>query len=326
MILLGTDFGRCWDMSGVRGFFGEGYAYHRPLAVVGLTFRGSRFTSKTTTLFRRSGNMPLAADGITPLEFKPICIKVDIRAGCALNAVSLSGPGLEFLINTGRWQKRTIPWIFSFMSLEPKIDSRLQEVREAAKILKFHLGGFQSRFVFQQNFSCPNVKEVTHGVEEVIEEAEESSAIVAELLPDLPQVPKLSVNMPPVGAKRMASNKNCHGLCCSNTVKWGDLSHLIDWKQFFDKSGVSPLKELGGGGLSGKPLLPLVLDWIKQVRTEGVTKPIIGGGGILGPQDAIAVRKAGANAIAVGSMSMLRPWRMQRTINVANSIGPNGSL
>jgi dihydroorotate dehydrogenase len=320
MILRGTDFGRVWDMSGVRGFFGEGYANHKPLAPFGLTFRGSRLTSKTTTLDTREGNMPLGKDGITPIEFAPKCIKVDLRGGYALNAVSLSGPGLEFLLNTGHWQQMTVPWIFSFMSVAATADDRLAELLEAVWMLYRYLDGFQTEFIFQQNFSCPNVKGLEHKVDETVEEVLESFAIVARILPGLPQVPKLSVTMPPKAAKKIADNKYCDGLCCSNTVRWGELPDQIDWKQFFDKSGKSPLEHLGGGGLSGKPLLPLVIEWIRQVRAEGVYKPIIGGGGILGPKDAIAIRQAGANAIAVGSMSMLRPWRMQKTIDVGNQI------
>jgi len=324
MILRGTDYGRCFDMSGVRGFFGEGYAYHKFWKPFGLTFKGSTFTAKTTTLLPWEGHLPLdPKDRITPLEFIPDCIKFDIIGGYALNAVDLSGPGLEFLLETGRWQARTRPWVFSYMSVAPKFAERLDELRQAVRMLKSFLPTFNSIFIFQQNLTCPNVEGMTHEVNEVVEEAEESFAIIGEALPNLSQVPKLNVLMPPTGAYRIASNRHCHGLCCSNTIKWGELPHLIDWKQFFHKSGVSPLAKYGGGGLSGKPLLPLVIDWIRNVRKEGVTKPIIGGSGILGPKDAIAVRHAGASAVAVGSMSMLRPWRMQRTINVANRIGPN---
>ena len=43
-----ADFGPVWGASGVQGFFGEGYWFHR--WVPGLSFDGCTFVAKTTTL------------------------------------------------------------------------------------------------------------------------------------------------------------------------------------------------------------------------------------------------------------------------------------
>jgi len=57
--MRGIDFGPVWGASGVLGFFGEGYWYHRYWKPFGLNFSGVTFVAKTTTLKERSGNMPL---------------------------------------------------------------------------------------------------------------------------------------------------------------------------------------------------------------------------------------------------------------------------
>ena len=80
-------------------------------------------------------------------------------------------------------------------------------------------------------------------------------------------------------------------------------------------SDVSPLHHPGGGGLSGAPLLPLSVEWIARARKLGMKTPINGGGGILSFRDAQLVMDAGANSVFLGSIAMLRGWRVQKTIN-----------
>jgi len=50
MILRGIEFGNVFNASGARGFFGEGYVYHRLWRPFGLSYDGSTFVAKTTTL------------------------------------------------------------------------------------------------------------------------------------------------------------------------------------------------------------------------------------------------------------------------------------
>ena len=46
--------------------------------------------------------------------------------------------------------------------------------------------------------------------------------------------------------------------------------------------------------------------------------PIVGGGGILSVRDAFDMLDAGANAIELGSVSILRPWRVAGIIRAVN--------
>jgi dihydroorotate dehydrogenase len=327
MRLRGIDFGYCWDMSGVRGFFGEGYTYHKFLKPFGLRFAESTFVSKTATMesrrgpdFGEPGNMRMLEDGITPAEFKPDCIRVDFRNQVVLNAVGLSGPGVVKLFEDGRWQARTEPWVLSFASTAKTVEGRVWDFQAFLDMLRFYRPKFRAPIALQQNFFCVNV-EVVHEIEATIEEAWRCFELASTILPDLSQVPKLSVLVPPEATLRLTSHPACDGVCVSNTVLWGQLPDRINWKKYFDHSGVSPLAHLGGGGLSGKDLLPPVLEWVQSARGLGLEKPIAAGGGVLAPRHADYVLHAGADAVAVGSMSLLRPWNMQRTINRANREG-----
>ena len=82
----------------------------------------------------------------------------------------------------------------------------------------------------------------------------------------------------------------------------------------------SPLAKYGGGGISGRPLRALVCEWILRLRYAGFTKPINGGGGILSPEDAEHYRQAGASSIFLGSVAVLRPWRVRGIIRRANEL------
>ena len=109
-------------------------------------------------------------------------------------------------------------------------------------------------------------------------------------------------------------------LCISNTIPWGTMPDRINWKKLFG-SATSPLEKFGGGGLSGAPLLPLVFEWVTNARAAGLTCPLNAGGGILAPNDAEALFDAGADSVFIGSMAILRPWRVRATIRHASVVG-----
>ncbi len=71
------------------------------------------------------------------------------------------------------------------------------------------------------------------------------------------------------------------------------------------------------GGLSGPSCLPFAELRVKQMRAADVIKPIVGGNGIQRPQDVIRLRDAGADAVAVGSVALVRPRRLRAIIQAA---------
>lgn len=336
MILNGIDYGCVWNASGARNFFGEPSAYwfHCPLRPFGLDWRGSTFVAKTTTLEPRKGNMPLGGpSGTTPREWRPKCIRVNWRAGAVLNAVGLSGPGLEALLRDGRWQMRLEPFLLSFMAVDALQVKRLEKARIAAEWIARERYRFRAPFALELNLSCPNV-----GLsrESLVWEGRETLSVVRRHLPDVPLLPKINALVPVDAAREIATHPACSALVVSNTLPWGSLPDLIDWRGLFGE--VSPLAHLGGGGLSGAPLLPIVQErvakavygttpddllfdlWALHRRKPSDTfpVPIVSGGGVLSKGDAWSMLVVGASAVELGSVAILRPWRVRGIIRSLN--------
>lgn len=309
MILRGVDFGPVWDASGVRGFFGEGYWYHRWLRPVGLSFKGSTFVAKTTTLQPRKGNMELADDGLSPKRRRPDCVVVKFRQGAALNAVGLSGPGAEALFADGRWQARAEPFFLSFMSVESSLSKRIDELNGFMRLFEKHRAEFKAPVGLQINLSCPNAG---HDFNELEREGVMMLAHAASLR--IPLVPKFSVVTPIETVARVARHQACDAVCVSNTIPWSQVD--AGTREAIFGSADSPLAAYGGGGLSGKPLFPIVLDWVRRAAMRGFPKPINAGGGILSAHDAETLR-CYAQSIFVGSAAFLRPWRVASIIRAA---------
>lgn len=316
MKLRGIEFGNVIGASGLQGWFGEGYPYHRFLKLIpGFTFSGVTLTAKTATLAPRAGNMPLRKDKLTPREFKPASIVVRPGAGVVLNAVGLSGPGLDFLIKTGEWQKLSEPFLLSFMSVGDTREDRLTELRGAVALLKEALPNFSAPVGLQLNFSCPNTG---HAQDELVSDVHESLQIASVL--GIPLIPKISVLLPPEKAADILRDQNCDALAVSNTIAWSDLPENV--RRVFFQTNRSPLERFGGGGISGKYLLPLVVEWLRQFRRYHTEKPIIAGGGILRARDVNELVEAGASAISPGSVVILRPWKMRGIIRRAKELLP----
>jgi dihydroorotate dehydrogenase (NAD+) catalytic subunit len=81
---------------------------------------------------------------------------------------------------------------------------------------------------------------------------------------------------------------------------------------------VSPLARFGGGGLSGAPIFPLVRDWVEAAARRQFPVPIVAGGGIMAADDAVALLRAGAAAVELGSVAIVRPWRVAGIIRAVD--------
>lgn len=335
MILNGIEFGHVWNSAFVRGFFGDGlFRHHRYLRPFGLDWAGSTFVAKTTTLEPRTGHLPLGGpSGTTPKEWRPKCVRVNWRAGAVLNAVGLSGPGLEALLREGYWQARTEPFLLSFTSVRVEPGNRLDEARRMAEMLAFVRPLFHAPFAVQWNDSCPNV-----GLDPtaMVWKTRNVLSVLADRLPGVPLLPKINALVPVEAAREIAAHPACSAIVVSNTLPWGVLPDRIDWKGLFGE--VSPLAHLGGGGLSGAPLLPIVQEWIARAvygttpddllsdpwalhrskPTDTFPAPVVAGGGVLSRRDAWSMLAVGASAVELGSVAILRPWRVRSIIYSLN--------
>ena len=266
--------------------------------------------------------MPLLEDDITPAEFKPKCIYVSPKCwwqGIALNAVGLSGPGLEKLLLRGIWERQREPFQISVMSVAGTVEERLGEIEQMVALLH-SFGPIRHSYAIQLNISCPNVEHEDQIITEKIRETKASLALLHAL--DVPVIVKINTNFPVAAAVEISEDDNCDGFCNSNTIPWLEIPKADRIRMFGTiVSPLSHIKGAGGGGLSGAYLLPRVVKWVRDARAAGITKPIIGGGGILKSSDVDRLAAAGASAIAIGSVAFLRPWRVQKIINRANELG-----
>ncbi len=319
MRLRDIDFGPVIGASGLQGFFGEGYPHHKLFKILfpfGFRFNGITFTAKTTTLEFRRGNMSLGDDGLTTRKLFPDCIRVNLGQAAVLNAVGLSGPGALFLLakqgSDNPWIQRTEPFFLSFAPTATTPELRLKETKDFLKYLQVFAAQFKAPFGLQINFSCPNTE---HGSTEGEAFVAEVHAVLDALRPlNVPLVPKLNALTPPNIARQISDHPACDALCVSNTIPWGSLPEKIDWVGLFGVKE-SPLAKYGGGGLSGSPIFEIVRDWMCQARNEaGIRKPIIAGGGIMNESEAGELVRSGASAISLGSIAIVRPWRLARVI------------
>ncbi|MEY3784286.1 MAG: hypothetical protein RLZZ230_608 [Candidatus Parcubacteria bacterium] len=313
MKLRGIEFGNVLDASGVQGFFDEGYWFHKPLKAIGLlSFEGVTFVAKTVNLLGNKGNLPLNSDS-SPKPWFPKCIIAKPFQGKMLNAVGLSNFGLGYYLGDGRWQDRVEPFWISIMSLASTPEKRLAEFKIMAEMLLLYKDSFSSSFGIQVNLSCPNIK---HKPSQLMAEAEKILDILH--LVGVPLMLKYSIASAPIPAvMELNDHPYCDAICVSNTLPFG--WEGINWKKVWG-SDKSPLAHLGGGGLSGRALCPLVCNYISLLREGDFTKPINGGGGIFEPRDVDKYHRAGASSIFVGSVTTLSPWQVQAIVTTANKL------
>lgn len=211
--------------------------------------------------------------------------------------------------------------MISVMPLGKTIEEKGKECRDIAKNIKSHQScgyGFRQPPLLVMNISCPNTGEKLTSASD---EAKQLLDVFAQL--DLSVVVKVAVTMPVEQAFEIARHPNCAGIHVTNTVPWAELSEKILKRVFPDcwdeesKEWVSPLAEFGGGGYSGKDLLPMVARWVYEARQMGMEKPIIAGGGIFSGDDVFHLRSAGADVVSVASPVILRPWKIPGIVAAA---------
>jgi len=332
-ILKGTNFGKVFNVAGARNFFGDGsigggWRQHKPLKLVpGYSWNGAMFISKTTTLYERPGKMPLRAD-LQSKEYLPDCVYVDWLKSLVLNDIALSGPGAMILLNLGIWQSMTAPFLISFMSVAPDKQSRLRETEVFCIFLdrvRRISPRFQTKFGLEINDSCPNAG---HDPQLLAIEAPKKLAVVRNILPDVPVVWKINALTSPWQAKEIIDTGFCDAVAVSNTIPWlqnatwtKKSGTQIDWQGLFG-TDISPLKRrgYGNGGLSGWPIFNLVVDWVATARDIGITIPIKAEGGIQTKADISQLANVGANAVGLGCVSFLKPWRLKGLIEHGNAI------
>lgn len=329
-----------YNASGAQSNFGgwHSYWYHLPLKLCGLLqTNGLTFVSKTATIEHRIGNTPYEGSKslfniqYNPMEWFPDSIHMQWFKANVLNKVGVGNPGLKAFLETGLWQKRGDKYVISYMCLE---GNQIAQAKKAAKLFKQYKDELGD-FIIEVNLSCPNTEAEQCAL--INDETKQVIAILAEV--GVPIYVKVSVSMAPKSFMQiLEDDTNVTAIVMSNTIIYGWQPEEdfyrdsngnmpeIEWEKEFGKK--SPLEDKAydkkSGGLSGIILKYYVLKFIKNLRKLGFKKLIIGGGGILHPNDVDEYKEAGADSVFIGSVFMLRFWRVRSIIKRAHEIFPQG--
>jgi len=234
------------------------------------------FVTKSVTVEPRSGN--------------PAPRVTEFAAGM-LNSVGLANPGLEGV------RREKLPWIAKNVQKARVFVSVAGHTAEEFYTL---IEGFDSEdgFVgFEVNLSCPN--DAKRGGPPFALDPD----AVAEILSgcrartERPILAKLAPNDPALSRTiRRAAEAGADGLTLVNTLP-GLLLHSGSGK---------PELGAGQGGMSGPALRPAGLRAVREAR--GATDlPLVGVGGVLSPDDAVAYARAGAQLIQMGTATFAEP-------------------
>lgn len=234
---------------------------------------------KGTTLKPRRGN-----DGVRMAE-TPMGM---------LNSIGLENPGVEFFLQT--ILPRLVPY---GMNVIVNISgSSADEYGELAK--RLDVPGVAG---IELNVSCPNVKEggILFGTSP---DAVASVVRAAKANTKKPVILKLSPNVTDIVPIAQAAEKaGADALSLINTLLGMEID-IRTWR---------PVLGNITGGLSGPAVKPVALRLVWQTA-RAVHIPVIGMGGIMTADDAIAFFLAGASAVAVGTANFVDPAITEKII------------
>lgn len=256
------------------GTFGYGEDYDRYFDISRL----GAVTTKSLTLKPRAGNKPPRL--------------VETPAGM-LNAIGLQNVGLEEYLN------KKLPFLRG--KGVPIIANIYGYGADEYAELAARLEKEEAADAIEANLSCPNVHDarIARGAALVAQDAEkvaEYTRTVREAT-KLPLFVKLTPNVVNICEPALAAEEaGADGLSLINTL----LGMAID------PETRQPRLANIVGGLSGPAIRPVALKMVWDAARV-VKIPVIGMGGICGPEDAIQFLLAGATAVAVGSMSFRLP-------------------
>lgn len=234
------------------------------------------FVTKSVTLEPRAGNpAPRVA------EF----------AGGMINSVGLANPGLAAT------KRDKLPWLAANVRRAVVFVSVAGHSADEFYRLVEGMDGEAGFLGFELNLSCPNdtrrggppfaldpeaVREVVSGCR-----ARTRRPLLAKLAPHDPDAG---------GTAAVATEAGADGLTLVNTVP----GLLVE-----AATGASELGA-GDGGMSGPALRPLGLRALRDARPR-THLPLLGVGGILSPEDAVAYARCGASLVQIGTATFADP-------------------
>ncbi|MGM0420283.1 MAG: dihydroorotate dehydrogenase [Bacillota bacterium] len=205
-----------------------------------------------------------------------------------LNSIGLENPGLDAFIES------ELPNLGQAGTLV--LANISGHSIEDFKILAGGLSGFSELAGLEVNVSCPNIAggglafgtdpELVYEVTTAVKR-EYPGFVMVKLTPNVTDI---------IPIARAAAAAGADALAVANTLPGMKID--IDKRQ--------PVLAAGTGGLSGPALKPVALRLVYQIAEEDIL-PILGLGGIMCGEDAVEYLLAGAQAVAVGTATLLDP-------------------
>jgi dihydroorotate dehydrogenase (NAD+) catalytic subunit len=213
-----------------------------------------------------------------------------------LNSIGLENPGIPAFIENELPRLRELgPAVIVNLS-----GSDIAEYEAGAALLND-----SSIDMVELNISCPNVKAggMAFGLDP--ESAADVTAAVRKALPHKPLMVKLSPNAPSLNTiAKTCVNAGADAISLVNTFK----------AMAIDLETRRPVFDNISAGLSGPAIKPIALRMVWELwedlhlpSSPVKAVPIVGMGGIAGPEDALEFLMAGAAAVQVGSATFARP-------------------
>jgi dihydroorotate dehydrogenase (NAD+) catalytic subunit len=223
-----------------------------------------------------------------------------------MNSIGLENPGIPAFIEKELPALRRLgPVVIANLS-----GASVEEYAEGAALLDG-----SAVDMIELNISCPNVKSggMSFGLDPGTAAA--VTAAVRRAAPHKPLMVKLSPNAPcPEAVARACVGAGADALSLVNTFKAMAID-ILRRRPVFDNVSA---------GLSGPAIRPVALRMVWELcgalREPGrdpdtPAVPVVGMGGIAGPEDALEFLMAGAAAVQVGSASFARPPAMIEIID-----------
>ena len=206
-------------------------------------------------------------------------IMTQYAPGCFMNAVGLTNPGAEAAAE----QLAALEIPDNRFLLTSIFGGSVEEIVAVARLLEPVSHGLEL------NLSCPHARGYGMDMGQDADLVREITAEVKSAV-NIPVIPKLTPNVPNIGEiAEAAVAGGADALCAINTVG----------PAFYTSHGESVLTNKLGG-MSGRGVLPIALNCIRQIR-EAVDVPIIGCGGVTTVADVRAIAHEGASVYGVGS-------------------------
>lgn len=282
----------------LRLFYDRGTKIERE--VFGLTFKNpigiAAGFDKNAEVYNQMGNLGFGfveVGTVTPKAQegnpKPRLFRLP-KDRAIINRMGFNNRGIESVIgNMRRKEKKLI------VGVSLGKNTHTSNEQAPADYLKVFRNLYQYADYFTVNVSCPNVANVT-----ALQNTENIKAIIKDLL----------------DFRRGQNQYRPILLKISPDLSFQQIDDIIDVVRELSLDGIvatnttvsrerltTPSKEvenIGKGGLSGAPLTDRALDVVRyiHIKTEG-RYPIIGVGGIMTPEDAAAMLRAGASLVQV---------------------------